>query len=152
MIEIDESLKALLLRVAHEIEAEAKEIAPKREGDLARDIQVFDESIGSLEVAIGNSLLIDYAPFVHGGTGLYGPKRKRITPRTKKALKTPYGPRKSIAGQKPQPYLDDAVENFMASGKLDMIFDEYADSLGDEIFDAIRSQLKSLHVDAISVT
>ncbi len=147
MIDVQDTLEELLLRIAFEIEAEAKEIAPKREGDLARDIQVFMDNLAALDVSIGNSTLIEYAPFVHSGTGLYGPNKKRITPREKQALRTPYGPRKSIAGQKPQPYLNDAASNILSSGKLDIIFDEFSGRLGDDVFDAIRSQLKSLHVD-----
>lgn len=48
------------------------------------------------------------ARYIHEGTGLYGPKKRRITPVTKKALKTPYGPRRSIAGMRPRPYMRDA--------------------------------------------
>ena len=147
MIDVQDAVEALLLRVAHEIEAEAKEVAPKVEGDLARDIQVFMDNLANLEVSIGNSKLIEYAPFVHGGTGLYGPKKKRITPREKKALKTPYGPRKSIAGQQAQPYLTDAAASILSSGKLDRIFDDFTDRLGDEVFDAVRNTLKNLRVD-----
>lgn len=67
MIDVQDAVEALLLRVAHEIEAEAKETAPKVEGDLVRDIQVFMDDLANLEVSIGNSKLIEYAPFVHGG-------------------------------------------------------------------------------------
>lgn len=147
MIDAQEAVQELLLRIGHEIEAEAKEIAPKVEGDLARDIQVFIDNLDNLEISIGNSKLIEYAPFVHGGTGLYGPKKKRITPRTKKALKTPFGPRKSIAGMKANPYMFNALDNFLSSGKLDIIYEEFSDRLGDDIFNAVRNTLKNLRVD-----
>jgi hypothetical protein len=50
------------------------------------------------------------ARYIHDGTGLYGPKKRKITPVTKKALRTPYGPRKSIKGMRPRPYMRDAAQ------------------------------------------
>jgi len=72
----------------------------------------------------------DYAPDVHEGTGLYGPKKKRIFPKKKKVMcwpKVPWTPwpkdkvgwkmarkkfqfAKSTKGQKPQPFLKWGIE------------------------------------------
>ncbi len=64
-----------------------------------------------------------YSVFVERGTGLYGPRKKRIYPTTKQALFWPGAahPVKSIAGQKPQPFLKPA-------------FDEEAPKLAEYIF------------------
>lgn len=51
-----------------------------------------------------------YAEHVARGTGLFGPGKKKITPKNAKALKTPYGPRKSVKGQKPNPFDERAME------------------------------------------
>lgn len=56
-----------------------------------------------------------YARLVHDGTGLFGPKKKRITPTKKKALRfKPKGSgrfivRRSVAGMVANPYLKDAL-------------------------------------------
>lgn len=58
---------------------------------------------------------VRYARFVHDGTGLFGPKKRRITPRTKKALRfKPKGSarfvvRRSVAGMVANPFLKDAL-------------------------------------------
>ncbi len=62
-----------------------------------------------------------YGGFLEIGTGLFGPKRKRIVPKTKKVLHWggPSGPFvKSVAGRPPTPYMRpaiDAVKNRAAS-------------------------------------
>lgn len=73
-----EAIKNLLYRVGAEVVNEAKDIAPYAKGNLKRDIQVFTDDINKLEIDIGNTLLAPYALYVHEGTGLFGPKKKRI--------------------------------------------------------------------------
>jgi hypothetical protein len=51
-----------------------------------------------------------YGIYVVEGTGLYGPHKQKIVPRTAKALKTPWGPRKSIKGQQPNDFISRGVE------------------------------------------
>lgn len=53
-----------------------------------------------------------YAPFVEKGTGLFGPKKQRIFPKSGQALFWPGAahPVKSIKGMKAQPYLGPAFE------------------------------------------
>lgn len=127
------SIEKLLFRVGSEVANEAKKIAPYKTGNLKRDIQIFDEHLNKGEVSIGNTLLAEYASFVHNGTGLYGKHKKRITPKRKKALKTPFGTFKSVAGQKAQPYLRDGLSNYIKSGGLDRAVDECGDDLNEEI-------------------
>lgn len=58
---------------------------------------------------------VRYARFVHDGTGLFGPKKRKITPKTKKALRfKPKGSarfviRRSVAGMVANPFLKDAL-------------------------------------------
>ena len=139
----DKTLQQLLLQVGHAIETEAATIAPKDKGRLAGDIQVFDDEIDQLRVSIGNSSLIPYALFVHEGTGIHGKYKRRITPKKAKALKTPWGYRKSIAGQKAQPYLSDALENILSSGVVDNIIESFGEDVTKEIRNELRASLKN---------
>ena len=54
--------------------------------------------------------LADYGRYVIEGTGLYGPHKQKIVPKNAKALKTPWGPRKSIKGQEPNDFITRGVE------------------------------------------
>lgn len=141
-----QAIENLLFRVGSEVANEAKEIAPYQTGNLKRDIQVFDEHIGKGEVSIGNSLLAKYAPYVHEGTGLYGKHKKRITPKNKKALKTPFGIFKSTKGQKAQPYLTDGLSNYIKNGGFDRAINDCGDELSEEIFDTLKDSLKNITI------
>lgn len=132
----------LLYRVGSEIVNIAKDNAPYATGNLKKDIQVFDDRIDKLEVEIGNSLMATYAPYVHEGTGIYGKKKRRITPKKAKALKTPYGYRKSIAGQKAQPYLQNAREEYVETGGLDRAIDATSKSMVKAVAKSIEVSLK----------
>jgi hypothetical protein len=141
-----QAIEKLLFRVGSEVANEAKDIAPYQKGNLKRDIQVFDEHIGKGEVSIGNSLLVEYAPFVHEGTGLYGKHKRKIIPKNKKALKTPFGIFKSTKGQKAQPYLTDGLSNYIKSGALDRAIDACGDEMSEEIFDNLKKSLKNISI------
>lgn len=110
----DLDTKKLLYRVSAEVVNIAKAKAPKDTGNLYEDINVL--AIGELSSEIGNTRLAPYAKYVHGGTGLYGAKKKKIVPKKGKALKTPFGYRKSVKGMRAQPYLSDALEDYKTSG------------------------------------
>jgi hypothetical protein len=67
---------------------------------------------GKVSVRVGTN--VEYAVFVHDGTGIYGPKGARIYPKTAKVLawRTKSGRKMyatSVAGMKPNPFLADAV-------------------------------------------
>jgi len=53
-----------------------------------------------------------YGIFVHDGTGIYGPRKSPIVPRTAPYLKFTIGDRtfrlRSVKGQEPQPFMDEA--------------------------------------------
>lgn len=95
MNELNKALNKFGYRVASEIANEAQDQAPYVTGNLRNDIKVYED--GDLKFEIGNSKLAPYAKWVHDGTGLYGPHKKRIVPRSKKALAFKYKGKK-LAG------------------------------------------------------
>lgn len=52
----------------------------------------------------------EYGRYVVEGTGLFGPRKQKIVPKNAKALKTPWGPRKSIKGQQPNDFITRGAE------------------------------------------
>jgi hypothetical protein len=63
-----------------------------------------------------------YSEFVHRGTGIYGPYGIPITPKTAKALAFSIGGkkvvRKSVKGQKPNPFVDRTRKRLQLEGVL----------------------------------
>lgn len=57
------------------------------------------------------------ARFVSGGTGIYGPKRKRIRPRKAKAFKLNGREYSSVRGQRPNPFMARARERATAAAE-----------------------------------
>lgn len=131
----------LLFKVATEVANRAKTIAPVDTSNLKKDIQVFDDNIHNLEVEIGNTTLAPYAPFVHEGTGIYGKRKKRIKPKKAKALETPFGYFKSVAGQEAQPYLEDAAKEVLTGANLNKMTASLAEDVGEEIVKALKITL-----------
>lgn len=85
------------------IENAADTEAPHRSGNLKAAITTNQTT---LDVYVSKAA--PYAQFVHEGTGLWGPKRERIKPKTKKALywRGARHPVASVAGIKPNPFMD----------------------------------------------
>jgi hypothetical protein len=105
--DVEAGLVAGMTRAVGALEAEVVGEAPVVTSNLANSVTSEvdpDGRRGEVRVQAG------YGIYVHEGTGLYGPEKKKITPRTAKALKTPYGPRKSVKGQKPNPFAQRALE------------------------------------------
>ena len=71
----------------------------------------------------------DYAEFVHEGTGIYGPLKRLITPKTKKALKFVYKGKeivvKSVKGMRPRPFFRQAVK-YVVPKRMKEIFERVA--------------------------
>ena len=91
---------------------------PKRvdTGHLRSSVQVqLRQVLGSPAVRIGTN--VTYSRYVHDGTGLYGPRRRKIRPKRAKALRfkgARYGKRgyiyaHSVKGMKPNHFLEDAL-------------------------------------------
>lgn len=137
---LDTELENFAYRIGSEVANLAKtKTAPIVTGNLKRDIGVI--SLSKDEVVVGNTLKASYAKFVHGGTGLYGPKKRKITPKKARALKTPYGFRKSIKGQKANPYLENAFNEYVKSG-LKRVTNSLAKEIGTKIASNIKVTLK----------
>ena len=68
---------------------------------------------GQPAVLVGTN--VRYARWVHDGTGIYGPRGRRITPKSHKRLRfRPKGSRKfvyarSVAGMRPNPFMKNAL-------------------------------------------
>ena len=86
------------------VEAEAKDRCPYDDGQLKQSItSVVDNNIG----AVGTN--VEYAPYVHQGTGIYAVNGDgRQTPWSYKDLE---GNWHYTQGQKPQPFLSQALKN-----------------------------------------
>lgn len=113
--------RALLVR-GYRVQAQARKnlgggagSGPKRvdTGLLRASIAVELRRRETLVVRIGTN--VEYAIYVHEGTGLYGPKHRRIVPRTKRYLRfRPQGTQRfvyarSVKGMRPNPFLVDAL-------------------------------------------
>jgi hypothetical protein len=132
-----------LFRIGSEIASEAKDLAPYRTGNLARDIQVFDDALKAGQIVVGNSKMAHYAKFVHQGT-----KAHKIKPKRKKALKTPYGVFKEVnhPGIEANPYLTDAMENYLSSGAVDRALDDMGHSVVNEFGKQLKSSLGNVTI------
>lgn len=137
---IDKISENFLFQVGSEVTEIARDkTVPFVTGNLRKDIQVIDVSPKS--VTVGNTLKASYAKFVHYGTGIYGPKKRNITPKKARALKTPYGFKKSIKGQKANPYLKNAFNEYLKSG-LKRATKSLAKEIGTKIASDIKVTLK----------
>ncbi|GHS87135.1 hypothetical protein FACS189487_02710 [Campylobacterota bacterium] len=74
---------------------------------------------------------------MHKGTGIYGEYKQsyEVAPKSKKALKTPYGTFGKVVqqGHKPNPYLDNALDDYISRGGLDRAMKDYADRVLKDI-------------------
>ena len=137
---IDKISENFLFQIGSEVaEIAIDKTAPIKTRNLQKDIQVIN--VSSKSVTIGNTLKASYAKFVHNGTGIYGPEKRKITPKKARALKTPYGFKKSIKGQKANPYLENAFNEYVKSG-LKRSTKSLAKEIGTKIASDIKVTLK----------
>ena len=138
---VENSILKGLLQVGERLRDHMHTEAPYRTGDLKASHTV--QEVGPLSVAVGTNLV--YAKWVHEGTGIYGPRKVRITPTKKKALYWPGArhPVKSVAGQKANPYMERALE---------LVYPEVPDILSDPLLEGIAEEIqKSLKNITIEV-
>lgn len=107
--------KAGMTNVVTTVESEAKRNAPMRTSNLKNSGSSFvnaDGSRGSITFSAPS------AAFVHEGTGLFGPRKTKIVPKTKKALFWPGAPHpmRSVRGMEAQPFLREAAEKYDLAG------------------------------------
>jgi HK97 gp10 family phage protein len=104
-------------RVTAQMTTEAMAEAPRKTGNLKRSIHAEVASLGGFSGKVIQDIgVAKYGPWVHNGTGLYGPEGKEIiiTPTKKKALfwkgaKHPVK-RSVVKGMKPRPFMKNAFE------------------------------------------
>lgn len=108
-------LELALVRSAILIQNIAKGESPTRTGKLRNSIQY---KVSGLRAVIGPT--VGYGLFVEGGTGIYGPNNRAITPKNKQVLATKVNPGfgttankggyfiigKSSKGQKANPFME----------------------------------------------
>lgn len=103
--ELPEAINRRLDRACQIVENEAKTNCPVDDGVLRASIthQVEDN-----KGVIGSN--VEYAPYVHEGTGMYAKdgQGRQAVPWTYKDAEGKY---RSTKGQKPQPFLQDALDN-----------------------------------------
>ena len=102
--QIEAGIHAGLLRAAGAVEAVAVEEAPVVRGNLANRIRKYIQGLRAIVSATA-----PYSVFVHEGTGIYGPLRRKIVPKTKKALRFFIGGKeiivRSTKRQKSNPFM-----------------------------------------------
>lgn len=119
-------------RVGNRVVNEAKKRCPVDEGALRISItHVTTIDSDRAKIVIGSPL--DYAEYVHTGTGIYGPKGTPIVPTKRQALKFRWEPTtggakkklpvekrgwtfaKSVKGMEPKPFLAEALTAVMGT-------------------------------------
>jgi HK97 gp10 family phage protein len=141
--EFPEVAKKILLKVGAAIVSEASKSppdgAPVKSGHLRKNITMDTSKLASFQVTIGTKTTVPYAEYVHEGTGVYGKHKTPIVPKKKKALKTPYGIKKNVKGQEPNPFLDRAAEKVIYGGGIKEILE--GKDVSGYIEDAIKKSL-----------
>jgi len=111
--DVDGAVHAGMINLVETLEAKAVkgEKAHVRTSNLINGISSFViANVGTIRASAKSKAGVDYASYVHDGTGLYGPNKARIVPKTKKALNIPgIGVRRSVKGFKGRPFFDLAL-------------------------------------------
>lgn len=104
----NDGARAGKINLLETIEAWAKKFVPVRTSNLLHSISSFLSADGSKGTITASA---SYAKYVHEGTGLFGPYKMLIRPKTKKALfwEGALHPYKSVRGQKPNPFFLKAI-------------------------------------------
>lgn len=108
-----------MLVIGRRIERVAKEMCPVDRGRLrssiAARLEVGDNGLPMTVVGTN----VEYAAFVHEGTGIYGPKRTPITPKSGSVLVFKVAGKqvfaRSVKGMPGRPFLRSAMEQVVGS-------------------------------------
>lgn len=104
-----------MLRRGYKVEQKAKELCPVDTGRLRASIALERKMRNDVPIVIVGTN-VNYAMYVHEGTGIYGPKGARITPKNGKYLVfVPKGQKnkvfaRSVSGVRPRPFLAHALK------------------------------------------
>jgi len=109
-------LRAGMINLVETIEARAVRLVPVRTSNLLNSITSSvspDGKKGLIKATATNKEGEPYGLFVHEGTGLFGPLKRLIKPKTKKALywEGAKHPVKSVKGQKPNRFFLKAIKD-----------------------------------------
>lgn len=139
----DQAIQDFLRQGALMLQSQAVQAAPVVTGRLRGDITVFPQTRPN-QISVGNSALIDYAVHVY-----YGTRPHVIKAKNKKALRTPYGVFKQVnhPGTRANPYLDDALDALVRSGRLNRLLGDFGDGMSEEIFESITASLNNITVE-----
>lgn len=106
--------------IAQEIVNEARANCPVDNGALRASISSTVAVNGDrCKITVGSPL--EYAAYVHEGTGIYGPKNSPIVPVSRDFLRfipkggSEYVFARSVKGMKPRPFLADAIQTVMGN-------------------------------------
>lgn len=117
--EIRKTVKAELETVANDANQNHRFIP--RSGNLDRSVQVDMSSDGMSGTVSLQTSIAPYGPYIHNGTGIYGPRKKPIVPTAKKLLHFYVGGKpvfaRSVKGVRPDPFLTTAFERRKADIK-----------------------------------
>lgn len=128
-----------LFRIGSETANEAKKIAPYKTGNLKKDIQVL--SVNDKSVTIGNTALAPYAKFVHFGTKPHIIKAKKAKVLANKNGKV-FGKKVNHPGAKAQPYLENALDEYLSSGGFARAKEDLSSQVKSRILNDIKKAFK----------
>jgi hypothetical protein len=139
--------RKLLGPIALKAVAYAKEMVPRKTGNLGRTIRLGQVTDTEAQIIAGGQFGVGYAQAVEHGTGLYGPKKKKfwVRPKNKKALAwggdrrlsgsprsgakaTAFSKGHEISGMHPRPYLGPAAQRAVAESGADAIIKVWNDA------------------------
>jgi hypothetical protein len=128
--QVNASLQKGVKQAGVEILSIEKREAPVGQGNLRRNILFKYRPISSMVWPSSK-----YAIYVHEGTGLFGPRKDYIRPKTAKVLAFRKNGKmifaKKVAGQKPNKFVERTAKK--ASSKVNKIFDDMAKEIIQKI-------------------
>jgi len=121
------------------VQREAQLLAPVDSGRLRADIHTDIDSGQPFPLWARIGPKVFYAVFVEFGTGIFGPLKRRIVPRTKRALAWTSGGqrfvRRSVKGSPAQPFMGPALD--AARGQINRIWERVGREIVGEMAEGI---------------
>jgi len=116
--DIDVRLEKAAGRIGKNIQNALKPLTPMVTGSLRSTVAVGKPvrkgNVLEIEIAMA-----DYGIWLNEGTGIFGKYKRRIFPKEKKALKTPFGVFKSVKGIEGRHFVEKAIEEVYRSGEME---------------------------------
>lgn len=129
--DVDALTAAAVTNSLNRIQSEQRKRAAHRTGTLQRSI--LTEKLGRLDGKV--TATEKYATYIEYGTGVYGPKRQPITPKSAKVLAFRVGGKqiftKKVMGMRPKPFFKPGYE--AAKGYVEQQFVKVTDRIVKEL-------------------